>query len=185
MKTIKKLIDLIKNGWNSIVNDCRQTGNPDEDITTQTEKSVEDFSKPDSSDLCMDIVREQFLLQAKVLYGTYGSLYRAAGLQKRAESLLSDMNERISYVDGNQELKDFWDRQSRNPVALLDFVWSTGVVRDEQQFITADKETYKYYSTDNDDRIITGQKYRVIEPCWTNGETVLETGTIEAIDENE
>lgn len=133
-----------------------------------------------------EVIVSQFLqIQDKVLYGTYGSLYKASELMRRAESLLTDMNERISYIDGNEELKAYWGNLKNNPSALLDFIVSAGVTRGNSEYIIADNDTRNYYSTVGDDKIIPGEKYSVVDPCWTNGDIVLEKGLIELTDKDE
>lgn len=133
-----------------------------------------------------EVIVSQFLqIQDKVLYGTYGSLYKASELMRRAESLLTDMNERISYIDGNEELKAYWGNLKNNPSALLDFIVSAGVTRGNSEYIIADNDTRNYYSTVGDDKVIPGEKYSVVDPCWTNGDIVLEKGLIELTDKDE
>lgn len=133
-----------------------------------------------------EVIVSQFLhIQDKVLYGTYGSLYKASELMKRAEKLLTDMNERISYIDDNEELKAYWGNLKNNPSALLDFIVSAGVTRGNSEYIIADNDTRNYYSTVGDDKIIPGEKYSVVDPCWTNGDIVLEKGLIELTDKDE
>lgn len=133
-----------------------------------------------------EVIVSQFLqIQDKVLYGTYGSLYKASELMKRAEKLLTDMNERISYIDDNEELKAYWGNLKNNPSALLDFIVSAGVTRGNSEYIIADNDTRNYYSTVGDDKIIPGEKYSVVDPCWTNGDIVLEKGLIEFTDKDE
>lgn len=188
-KLIKGFERWIKTVYGSYETRTRNT--PSEETGARCDEDEENISRADVSTQNSDgydheIIVNQFQqVQSKVLYGTYGSLYRASELMKRSESLLTDMYERISYIDGNEELKGFWNKHRNNPAALLYLIESAGVVRDNREYIIADKDTKKYYSVVGNEKIVPGEKYSVVDPCWTNGDVVLEKGLIELIDKHE
>lgn len=188
-KLIKGFERWIKTVYESYETRTRNT--PSEETGVRCDEDEGNISQADVSTQNSDgydyetIVNQFQQVQNKVLYGTYGSLYRASELMKRSESLLTDMYERISYIDGNEELKDFWNKHRNNPAALLYLIESAGVVRDNSEYIIADTDTKKYYSVVGDDKIVLGEKYSVVDPCWTNGDVVLEKGLIELIDKHD
>lgn len=159
---------------------------PRKDFSQQT-ATQQDATKqaPFSSareNLKEDLVKEQFVLKQEKFFGIYENLYLVAKAgAETPQCNLEDWNTRIQSLSGVPELKAYWNIVRSRPAEFLDFVYACGVVRDKSETIKATEQTrYCYFMLDGTP-IETGRTYKVMQPCWTNGNVILEKGIINNI----
>lgn len=126
--------------------------------------------------------REQFVLKQEKFFGIYENLYLVAKAgEESPQCNLDDWNTRIQSLSGTPDLKAYWEAVRSHPAEFLDFVYACGVVRDERETIEATEQTrYGYFMLDGTP-IETGRTYKVMQPCWTSGDVILEKGIINTI----
>ena len=149
--------------------------------TTQL-KSPEPVNCSAREDLNEEKAREQFVLKQEKFFGIYENLYLVAKAgEESPQCNLEDWNTRIQSLSGTPDLKAYWEAVRSHPAEFLDFVYACGVVRDERETIKATEQTrYCYFMLDGTP-IETGRTYKVMQPCWTSGDVILEKGIINTI----
>ena len=123
--------------------------------------------------------KEQFINNQNKFFGIYENLYLVveAGTES-AQCNLSDWETRIVSLSNASELQDYWHSVRHRPTEFLDFVCSCGVIRESRRIVTADESTqYRYYELDGA-TIVPEQDYEVLQPCWYNGDLLLEKGIL-------
>lgn len=123
--------------------------------------------------------KSQFLQNQTKFYGIYENLYNQVYNKSKNEAIdLLDWDSRISLLDNSVDLQALWNDMKLSPESFLAFIEQCGVSRDEQSQIVASESTrYEYIEFDGKD-IIVNETYKVIKPCWRNGDLLLEKGVI-------
>ncbi len=142
----------------------------------------------------LERAREEFAEVAAAFSGLYEPLYSIGkGSLKFRIGVIGDWATRTANLNNASNYVDFWNlrfgdyeswdmEQGRIRVnELLSFVINAGASRDEADKITVDSNTYKRYSTSDEDMIEAGNTAKVITPCWFIGDEILEKGIIEKV----
>ena len=158
----------------------RKVSSPEE--TSRVESLKQEIVPSASENSNEDKAKEQFVLKQEKFFGIYENLYLVAkaGVES-SQCNLEDWNIRIRSLSGAQDLQAYWEAVRPHPEQFLTFVYSCGVMRDENETIQATEQTcYRYFLLDGTP-IEQGQTYKVMQPCWTNGDVILEKGIINNI----
>lgn len=123
--------------------------------------------------------KEQFIRNKDKFFGIYENLYLVVkACQEDSQCNLNDWNTRISLLQDAKDLQAYWTSVRERPAEFLAFVRDCGVQRDQSQSIVATEQTrYRYFLLDGSP-VETGKTYKVMQPCWTYGDTVLEKGIL-------
>jgi hypothetical protein len=166
-----------------------------ETIVEQADKPVlykEDKPKPPDVDI--NAAKKEFV--KKSFEGIYEAIYRVAkGTASEANNVIKDWDTRIHYLDDSPNVRKFWlslfenyknfspEQLQSNASAFCEFIYSTGIERDNRtQLIIDEKTQYKYYTWD-DEEFIDGETMNVKFACWTINDRILEKGILTTITE--
>lgn len=135
-----------------------------------------------NEDYDLDKARNQFILKQEKFFGIYENLYLVAKAGTESPQCnLEDWNTRIQSLSGAPDLQAYWAVVRYRPAEFLGFIRSCGVVRDGSETIQATEQTrYRYFLLDGTP-IEMGRTYKVMQPCWTSGDVILEKGLINTI----
>lgn len=157
-------------------------------------KIYQTYSRKKAEKEVLEKAGEEFAEVADAFSGLYEPLYSIGkGSLKFRMGVIGDWATRTANLNSAQNYLRFWnsrfgdyeswdmEKGSIKANELLSFVINAGVFRDGADEITVDGNTYKKYSTSDDDMIEAGSPARVITPCWLIGDKILEKGIIEKI----
>lgn len=143
--------------------------------------SGSDINVNERTNIKYDIAKakSQFIQKQAKFYGIYENLYIQVENKSKNETVdLLDWDSRISLLDNSTDFQALWNDMKLSPELFLAFIEQCGVSRDTQSHIVANESTrYEYIEFDGKD-IIVNMTYKVIKPCWRNGDVLLEKGVI-------
>lgn len=137
------------------------------------------------------VAQEEFRNKVEKFSGAYEAIYQVAnGTSTTANEVLADWNTRIHYLNSCPNVQKLWsflftgyenlltEQQAQNAKSFVDFLFSAGIERDNQSEIIIDNATrFKYYTLNNEEFVIE-QKMKVMLPCWSIDDKVLEKGIL-------
>jgi hypothetical protein len=168
-----------------------------ETIVEQADKPVlnkEDKPKPPNVDI--NAAKEEIAKKADSFSGIYEAIFEVENATSlKPDEVITEWNTRIHYLNSCPNIQKLWfslfenyesfppEQLQKSANAFLKFIYSTGIERDNRTQLIVDEQTrYKYYTL-NDEKFVNGETLKVMLPCWTIDDRILEKGILTTITE--
>lgn len=135
--------------------------------------------------------KDEFLRNADSFSQLYETLYQVVnGTSINPNDAINEWDTRINYLNNSPNVRQIWnslfsdisnlndDQLKEKTKSFLDFILSAGIKRDNNDSVIVDGSTIFKYYTLNGEALVTGEKMKIISPCWSANNKIIEKGIL-------